>query len=79
MNLVHNWECVLKHAWSIRLDLLNIVLTAALSVIPILTGTTIIAPLTLAILSLVLTVLSMGVRLVKQEKVSGPSEPPPQE
>jgi hypothetical protein len=76
VNLVHNWEAVLKHAWSIRLDLLNIVLTAALSVVPILTGTTIIPPLTLAIISLVLTVASMGVRLIKQEKVSGTNEPP---
>jgi hypothetical protein len=74
--LVPHWKRVLKHAWSIRLDLLNIVVTAALSVIPILTGTTIIPPLTLAIISLVLTVLSMSLRLIKQEKVSGPDEPP---
>jgi hypothetical protein len=74
--LLPHWRQVLKHAWSIRLDIVSIILTAALSVIPILTGTTIIAPLTLAMLSLVLTVLSMGLRLVKQEKVSGPHEPP---
>lgn len=67
---------MLKHAWSIRLDLLNIVLTAALSIVPILTGTTLIEPLTLACISLVLVVASMSVRLIKQEKVSGTDEPP---
>ena len=76
MRLHRDWRKILKHAWSIRLDILNIIVTAALSVVPILTGTTIVAPLTLAIISLVLTVLSMGLRLLKQEKVSGSDEPP---
>lgn len=79
MKPVHNWRCVLKHAWSIRLDLLNIVLSAAVSAIPIITGTTLIAPLTLAIISVGLTAASMGVRFLKQEKVSGPHEPPQEE
>jgi len=77
MRLVPNWGRVLKHAWSIRLDLLNIVLTAALSVVPILTGTTLVSPITLALASVLLTVLSMGLRLIKQEKVSGPDDEPP--
>jgi hypothetical protein len=73
-----DWRCILKHAWSIQLDVLNILVTAALSVVPILTGTTLVAPLTLAITSAGLTVLSMGLRLLKQEKVSG-HEPPEEE
>lgn len=78
MRLVPNWGRVLRHAWSIRLDVLNIAFTAVLGIVPILTGTAIISPLTLAAISLVATVGSMGLRLLKQDKVSGPlDEPPP--
>lgn len=76
MKLHPDWRKILRHAWSIQLDILNIVVTAALSVVPILTGTTLVAPLTLAFISAGLTVVSMGLRLLKQEKVSG-NEPPP--
>lgn len=74
MRLVPNWGRVLRHAWSIRLDVLNIALTAILGIIPILTGTDLIKPLTLAAISVVVTVGSMGLRLIKQDLVSGPNE-----
>jgi hypothetical protein len=77
MKPVHNWRAILKHAWSIRLDLLNIAFTVLLGVVPILMGTAIVSPLALAIVSAVATAGSMGVRLIKQEKVSGPDEPSP--
>lgn len=77
MTWVENWKLVLQHAWSIKLDILNIILSALVAGIQIFTGTSIIDPVVLAAVSSTVTVLSMVVRLLKQEKVSGPSEPTP--
>lgn len=76
MEPVKNWKLVLQHAWSIKLDILNIILSALVAGIQIFTGTAVIDPVVLAAVSTVVTVLSMTVRFIKQEKVSGPNEPP---
>lgn len=67
MRLVLNWQAVLRHAWSVRLNLLLALASAADSAISYAVDGRLSASLLVAAVSLTASVL----RLVKQEDVSG--------
>ena len=68
---VPNWRSVLKHAWSVRLDVLGMVLTVAQAGIDVLSGSPPIDPVRFALIAMGVTALSLVLRLVRQDKVSG--------
>lgn len=67
MRLVLNWRAVLRHAWSVRLNLLLALASAADSAISYAVDGRLSASLLVAAVSLTASVL----RIVKQEDVSG--------
>lgn len=68
---VPNWRLVLRHAWSVWLDALTIILTVLQTGIEILSGSPPIDPVKFALCAMAITALSMILRLVRQDKVSG--------
>jgi hypothetical protein len=68
---VPNWRLVLRHAWSVWLDVLGIALTVLQTGVDILAGSPPIAPVKFAVIAMVITLLSLLLRLVRQDKVSG--------
>lgn len=68
MSLIHNWQAVLRHAWSIRLILFAGLLTGLEAVLPFL-GWLPHGPL--AILSFLVMATAFIARLVAQSTVSG--------
>lgn len=73
MRLVDNIECVLKHAWSVRLLVLATALDAAQASVSFFSGSELVSAPVLASLNVGLSVAALGARLVAQEKVSGPA------
>lgn len=67
MRLVLNWRAVLRHAWSVRLNLLLALASAAEAAVSYAVDGRISASLLVAAVSLTASVL----RIVKQEDVSG--------
>ena len=68
---VPNWRAVLKHAWSVWLYGLTIALTILQTGVDVLAGSPPINPVTFACIAMAVTALSMLLRLVRQDKVSG--------
>jgi hypothetical protein len=68
---VPNWRLVLRHAWSIWLDALTIVLTTLQTGVEILSGSPPFDPVKFACCAMAITALSMFLRLLRQDKVSG--------
>ena len=68
---VPNWRLVLRHAWSVWLDALTLVLTVAQTGIEVLSGSPPIDPVTFACIAMTVMALSMLLRLLRQDKVSG--------
>ena len=68
---VPNWRLVLRHAWSVWLDALTIVLTVLQTGIEIPSGNPPIDPVKFACCAMAITALSLVLRLVRQDKVSG--------
>ena len=67
MRLVLNWRAVLRHAWSVRLNLLLALASAADSAIGYAVDGRVSASLIVAAVSLA----ASGLRLIKQDDVSG--------
>lgn len=68
---VTNWRCVLRHAWSVRLDVIGIVLTILQTGVDVLSGNPPIDPVRFAFLAMAITGASLILRFVRQDKVSG--------
>ncbi|MEG9526145.1 MAG: hypothetical protein MIL41_10295 [Hyphomicrobiales bacterium] len=68
---VPNWRLVLRHAWSVWLDALTIILTVLQTGIEILSGNPPFDPVKFACCAMAITALSLVLRLVRQDKVSG--------
>jgi len=68
---VPNWKLVLRHAWSVWLDALGIILTVLQTGVDVLAGSPPIDPVTFAFIAMAITLLSLLLRLVRQDKVSG--------
>lgn len=68
---IPNWRQVLRHAWSVQLDVLGIVLTVLQAGIDVLSGNPPIDPVKFALIAMAISGLSIGLRLVRQGKVSG--------
>jgi hypothetical protein len=73
-SLIPNWRETIKHAWSFKLDAAGVVLGAAEFGVQAVSSNPPINQGTFAILGMVVTALSMILRLVRQEKVSGAAE-----
>lgn len=68
---VPNWRQVLRHAWSVQLDVLGIVLTILQAGVDVLSGNPPIDPVKFAIIAMTISGLSLVLRFVRQDKVSG--------
>ena len=68
---VANWRCVLRHAWSVRLDVVGIVLTVLQTGVDVLSGNPPIDPVRFAFIAMAITGASLVLRFVRQDKVSG--------
>ncbi len=68
---VPNWRQVLRHAWSVQLDVLGIVLTVLQAGVDVLSGNPPIDPVKFAIIAMAISGLSLLLRFVRQDKVSG--------
>lgn len=68
---VPNWRQVLRHAWSVQLDVLGIVLTVLQAGVDVLSGNPPIDPVKFACIAMAITGLSLLLRFVRQDKVSG--------
>ncbi|MDH2313170.1 hypothetical protein [Methylobacterium brachiatum] len=68
---VPNWRQVLRHAWSVQLDMLGIVLTVLQAGVDVLSGNPPIDPVKFAVLAMAISGLSLLLRFVRQDKVSG--------
>ena len=74
LTLIPNWRATLRHAWSIRLDALLIVLGAAEFGVDALAGNPPIDPMRFVLLGMAIKAGALGARLIKQNKVSGADE-----
>lgn len=68
---VPNWRQVLRHAWSVQLDVLGIILTVLQAGVDVLSGNPPIDPVKFAFIAMAITGLSLVLRFVRQDKVSG--------
>ena len=71
LTLIPNWRATLKHAWSIRLDALLIVLGAAEFGVDALSGNPPIDPMRFVLLGMAIKTTSAFARLIQQRTVSG--------
>ncbi|MCP1540047.1 hypothetical protein [Methylorubrum extorquens] len=71
MKLHPDWKKILKRAWSIRIDALSVALAGLEVGFNTLAGKPPIDPVHFAVIGVVLTALSMWVRLVKQHELDG--------
>jgi hypothetical protein len=69
--LIPNWKATLKHAWSVKVDLFLILLSGLEFGIDALAGSPPIDPRMFAALAFVVKVTGLGLRFVRQTKVSG--------
>lgn len=74
MTLLHNWRAVLLHAWSVRLDLIGVLLTALEFALQAFMDAPPISRGAFALVGMLITAASMGVRLLKQSRLSGEAE-----
>lgn len=70
MSLIENWRRVLRYAWSIRLIVLAAVLSGLELVVQLVGASLPIPPMTLGVLSFVVTVAAFIARFVAQPSVN---------
>jgi hypothetical protein len=74
MRLHPDWKKILKHAYSVRLDVLGIVIGTLEVGYNAISGSSLLSPIHMACVGMGLTAASLTLRLVKQKKVSGSDE-----
>ncbi|WP_020095676.1 hypothetical protein [Methylobacterium sp. 285MFTsu5.1] len=72
--LIENWRATLKHAWSVKVDLLLILLSGVEFGFDVIAGSPPIDPIKFAGLAFLVKVTGLGLRFVRQTKVSGAAD-----
>lgn len=71
LKLHPDWRKILKHAWSVRLDVLLLILESAQAGIDVLSGNPPFDPKKFALVAVGVTATTLIARFIKQRSVSG--------